>query len=78
MDLQQSRHGCAKIKRGPKGPRRREVNTGVRSRRQPPRAAYFFSTVVSLTEVDPVETGAPGGAGGGVAAAKFGGGLAAT
>jgi hypothetical protein len=41
-------------------------------------AAYFFSTVVSLTEVDPVETGAPGRAGGGAAAAKFGGGLAAT
>jgi hypothetical protein len=54
------------------------------------RQGYFLSIVVSLSEVDPVETGAPGGepgaapgrlpaaAGGRAAAATLGAGLAAT
>ncbi len=39
--------------------------------------AYFFLTVVSVTEVEPVATGAPA-AGGGAVATLGGGGLAAT
>lgn len=56
MDLRQSRHGCAEIKRGPEGPRGM-VDSGDRPSRQRPIRRYFFSTAVSLTE--PVAVGAP-------------------
>ena len=58
MDLRQSCHGCAEIKRGPEGPREMG-DTGVRPSRQRPIRRYFFSTAVSLTDVDPVAAGAP-------------------
>ncbi len=79
MDLQQSRHGCAEIKRGPKWTRE-EVWLIPASGRfvNGLSAAYFLSMVVSVTEVEPVATGAPVAGGGGWAAAKLGGGLAAT
>lgn len=67
MDLRQSRHGCAKIKRGPEGPRRLcliAILDGLVNRPGGPKAAYFFSIAVSLTDVEPVETGAPAAAGG--------------
>jgi hypothetical protein len=67
MDLRQSRHGCAEIKRGPEGPRQRACDTGVRGSSQRPEWRYFFSPVVSLTEVDPVAVGAPWGAAAGAA-----------
>src|ERR1700748_2454518 len=54
------------------------LDSDIRRPRQPRKAAYFFSTVVSLREVDPVATGAPAGGFAGAASAKFGGGLAAT
>lgn len=66
MDLRQSRHGCAEIKRGPKGPRQSEVNTGARASRQRPKGRYFFfSDPDSLTAVEPVAVGAPWAAAGG-------------
>ena len=66
MDLRQSRHGCAQIKRGPQ--RTREEDRVLPASGRPVNglsAAYFLSIVVSVTEVDPVATGAPGGAAGG-------------
>lgn len=78
MDLQQSRHGCAEIKRGPE--RTREDVWVIPASGRLVNGLYdaqFFLIVVSGIEVDPVATGAPA-AGGCSAAAKLGGGLAAT
>ncbi len=77
MDLRQSCHGCAEINAGLKAREEAALIAVSEGRVNRPETAYFFGTVVSLTDVDPVATGAPAG-GGGAAAAKFGGGLAAT
>lgn len=77
MDLLQSRHGCAEIKRGPEGPREM-VDSGDRPSRQRPIRRYFFSTVVP-PPTEPVAVCAPcGGWAGGFPATALTGGLAAT
>lgn len=80
MDLLQSRHGCAEIKRGPEGPRGM-VDRGGQPSRQRPIRRYFFSTVVPPA-TEPVAVGAPcwgwPGWAGGLPATALTGGLAST
>lgn len=91
MDLQQSDPGCAENKRGPKGPRKRWLDTAVNSKRQPPPTSPYhgqkygrlhaYGTDFVVVPVEVVGFGAvvdPVAAGGAAAAGAAAGGAAST